>query len=116
MLAVMFEHAKVEGQIKAVPHLVDGGLSILQYVDYTILLMKHNLEKAKNLKLILSAFEQLLGLKIIFHKSTLFCFGEAQNEAALYAELFGYEQGQFPITYLDISIHVRRLTRPFEAC
>jgi hypothetical protein len=34
--------------------------------------MEHDLEKAQNLKLILSAFEQLSGLKINFHKSELF--------------------------------------------
>jgi hypothetical protein len=49
-----------------IPHLVDGGLSILQYADDTIIFMEHDLEKAKNLKLILSAFEQLFGLKINF--------------------------------------------------
>jgi hypothetical protein len=60
-----------------IPHLVDGGLSILQYADDTILFMEHDIEKARNLKLILAAFEQLSGLKINFHKSELFCFGEA---------------------------------------
>jgi hypothetical protein len=40
--------------------------------------MEHDLEKAWNLKLILVAFEQLSGLKINFHKSELFCFGEAR--------------------------------------
>jgi hypothetical protein len=48
---------------------MDGGLSILQYADDTIIFMEHDLEKAQNLKLILSAFEQLSGLKINFHKS-----------------------------------------------
>src|SRR5436190_2233900 len=72
--------------------------------------MDHHLEKAKNLKLILSAFEQLSGLKINFHKSELFCFGDAQHVAAQYADLFGCEQGQFPIRYLGILIHYRRLT------
>ena len=111
MLAVMIERAKVDGQIDGVvSHLVDGGLSILQYADDTILFMDHDLEKARNLKLILSAFEQLSGLKINFHKSELFCFGEAQDEAHLYAELFGCGLGQFPITYLGIAIHYRRLT------
>ena len=56
--------------------------------------MKHDIEKARNLKLILSAFEQLLGLKINFHKSELFCFDETQENTALYAELFSCEQGQ----------------------
>jgi hypothetical protein len=40
-----------------VSHPVDVGLSILQYADDAILFMEHDLEKARNLKLILSAFE-----------------------------------------------------------
>ena len=73
MLTFMIEHAKSDGQIDGViPHLVDGGLSILQYADDIILFMKHDIEKARNVKLILSAFEHLSGLKINFHKSELF--------------------------------------------
>jgi hypothetical protein len=76
-----------------VPHPVDGGLSILQYADDTILFMEHDIKKARNLKLILSAFEQFLGLKINFHKSKLFCFGKVQDETHLYAELYCCSQG-----------------------
>jgi hypothetical protein len=54
--------------------------------------MEHDLKKARNLKLILSTFEQLSGLKINFHKSELLCFGEAQDETQAYAELFGCNQ------------------------
>jgi hypothetical protein len=72
-----------------IPHLVDGGSSILQYANDTILFMEHDLEKAQNLKLILAAFEQLSGLKINFHKIELFYFGEARDSVADYAELFG---------------------------
>jgi hypothetical protein len=58
MLAIMIERAKPDDQIEGIiPHLVDGGLLILQYSDDTIFFMKHDLEKAKNLKLILSSFE-----------------------------------------------------------
>jgi hypothetical protein len=111
MLAVSIERAKSEGEIEGViPHLVDGGLSILQYANDTILFMDHDIEKAQNLKLILSAFEHLSGLKINFHKSELFCFGEAQDHVADYAEMFGCGQGQFPIRYLGILIQYRRLT------
>ena len=82
MLAVMIGRAKEDGQFEGViPHLVDGGLSILQYADDTIIFMYHDTEKARSLKLILSAFEQLSGLKINFHKSELFCFREAQEAA-----------------------------------
>jgi hypothetical protein len=37
MLAVLIKKAKTDGQIEGViPHLVDDGLSILQYADDTI--------------------------------------------------------------------------------
>jgi hypothetical protein len=46
MLAVMIERAKNDGIIEGViPHLVDWGLSILQYADDTILFMVHDLDK-----------------------------------------------------------------------
>jgi hypothetical protein len=111
MLVILIKRAKSDGQIEGViPHLVDGGLSILQYADDIVLFMEHDLEKARNLKLILVAFEQLSGLKINFHKSELFCFGEAQDSTVEYADLFGCGQGQFQIRYLGIPIHYRRLT------
>jgi hypothetical protein len=46
MLAIMIERAKLDGQIEGIiPHLIDRGLSILQYSDNTILFMEHDLEK-----------------------------------------------------------------------
>ena len=87
-----------------------GGLSILQYVDDTILFLEHNLEYAQNLRTILCAFEQLLGLKINFHKSEIYCFGEAKNMKNEYMELFGCNTRTFPIRYLGIPVHYRRLS------
>uniref|UniRef100_A0A452XBT8 Reverse transcriptase zinc-binding domain-containing protein n=1 Tax=Aegilops tauschii subsp. strangulata TaxID=200361 RepID=A0A452XBT8_AEGTS len=72
--------------------------------------MDHDLDKARNLKLLLCAFEELSGLKINFHKSELFYFGDAAESAPEYAEIFGCQLGQFPIRYLGIPIHYRRLT------
>jgi hypothetical protein len=89
MLAVLIKCAKSDGQISGiVSHLVDGGLSILQYVDDTILFMEHDIEKAQIMKLSLCAFEQLLGLKTNFHKSELYCFGEAHNDIDIYKRHF----------------------------
>ena len=80
MLAIIIKRAKADDQVGGVvPHLVDGGIFILQYADDTILFLEHNLEKAQNMKLLLYAFEQLSGLKINFHKSKIFCFSEAKN-------------------------------------
>jgi hypothetical protein len=79
ILTLLITRAKEDGQIRGLaPHLVDDGISILQYADDMILFMEHDLEQAVNMKLLLCAFEQLSGLKINFHKSELFCYGEAQ--------------------------------------
>jgi len=111
MLAILIKRAKADNQISGiVPHLVDEGLSILQYADDTLLFMDHDLEKARNMKLLLCAFEQLSGLKINFHKSEIFCFGAAQESLPQYTELFGCNQGAFPMRYLGIPIHYRRLS------
>jgi hypothetical protein len=63
---------------------VEDGLLILQYADDTILFMEHDLKKARNMKLLLSAFEELLGLKINFYKSEVFCFGEDKDYESQY--------------------------------
>jgi hypothetical protein len=110
MLAILIGRAKEDGQIGSlIPHLVDGGVSILQYADDTILFMEHNLQKAVNMKLILSIFEQLSGLKINFHKSEIFCFGQASDEESEYKRIFGCESGSLPFRYLGIPIHYRKL-------
>jgi hypothetical protein len=90
MLAVLINRAKSEGQIKGViPDLTDDGISILQYADDTILFMDHDIDQARNIKLLLSAFEQMSGLRINYHKSELFCFGQTKNEERQYEQLFG---------------------------
>jgi hypothetical protein len=90
MLAILIAQAKEDGQIGGlVPHLVDSGISILQYTDHTILFIKHDLAKDINMKLILAFFEQLSGLKINFHKSEIFYFGKAKEEENTYRTIFG---------------------------
>jgi hypothetical protein len=81
MLAILIQRVKQDGQVSGlIPHLVDRGLSILQYADDTILFMEHDLEKALNMKMVLCIFEQLSGVKINFHKSELFCFRKAKDD------------------------------------
>ena len=90
-------------------HLVDEGLSVLQYADDTVIFMDNDLERAKNMKLLLCAFEQLSGLKINFHKSELFCYGAANANQFEYTQIFGYNVGSFPFRYLGIPMHHRKL-------
>jgi hypothetical protein len=69
--------------------------------------MKHNFEKTRNLKLILSVLEQFSHRKINFHKKVVL-FREAQNEVNANADLFDCEQGLFLMRYLGIPIYYGR--------
>ena len=112
LLTILIGRAKDAGQVgRLVPHLVDGGVSVLQYTDDTIIFMEHDLEKARNMKLVLCLFEQLTELQINFHKSELFCFERANEEHEAYKQLFECELGASPFTYLGIPIHHRKLTK-----
>jgi hypothetical protein len=53
MLALLIACTKEDRQVGGlVPHLGDGGISILQYANDTILFMKHDLAKSVNIKFI----------------------------------------------------------------
>jgi hypothetical protein len=111
MLSILINKAKEDGQVRGlVSHLIDGGVSILQYVDDTVLFMENDLEQAKNMKLLLCAFEQLSGLKINFHKSEVFCYGEAKETEDHYTNLFGCGLGQYPVRYLGIPMHHKKIS------
>ena len=111
MLAIIIARAKEDGQVKGVvPHLVEEGLSVMQYTDDTIIFLDHDIDKAKNTKLLLCIFEQLSGLKINFHKSEIFCFGQAKKHELMYSSLFGCKLGSYPFRYLGIPMHFRKLS------
>jgi hypothetical protein len=111
MLTILIKRVKNIGNFSGViPHLVDNGLSILQYVDDTILFMERDLNQAKHLKLVLSTFEQLLGLKINFHKREIFCYGEAKNQEDEYAHIFCCKSWATPFKYLGIPMHHKKLS------
>jgi hypothetical protein len=94
-----------------VPHLISKGLSILQYANDTVvcLCLDHNLEHARNIKLLLTLFEQMSRVKINFHKSELFYYGLAKDFELQYSHLFGCGIGATPFKYLGISMTHRRL-------
>jgi hypothetical protein len=72
--------------------------------------MENDLEQANNMKLLLCAFEKLSGLKINFHKSELFCYGEEMKMEGQYTELFDCGTGKYPLKYLGIPMHHKRLS------
>ena len=111
MLTIQIARAKEACQVEGViPHLIQDGLSILQYADDTVIFMSHDIQKAVNMKLILSTFEQLSGLKINFHKSEIFCFGKARDHEVFYSQLFECGLGKYPFRYLGLPMHTRKLS------
>jgi hypothetical protein len=77
----------------------------------------HDMLQAKELKLVLSTFEQLSGLKINFYKSELLCYGAANKDCELkYAHLFGCRLGDFPFRYLGIAMNHVKLSNKDWSC
>lgn len=54
-----------------IDHIIDKGVAILQYADDTIMCLKHDFGKARNLKMLLYMYELMAGLKINFNKSEI---------------------------------------------
>jgi len=71
-----------------ISHVVPNGVVILQYADDTIMCLKHNLEGARNMELLLDLYEMMAGLKINFNKSGVVMLNDVSNLAQLYAEIF----------------------------
>jgi hypothetical protein len=89
VLAIMIDRAKEHGQVEGlIPHLVDGGVSILQYANDSIIFMEHNLHKALNMKLILNIFSNFWARKLTSTRGRFF-LAEAQESLQQYCNLFG---------------------------
>jgi hypothetical protein len=71
-------------------------------------MFEDDVESARNLKLILCIFEQLIGLIINFNKSEVTCFGKAVDRIDVYARIFTCKVGLFPFRYLGVPMHYKK--------
>lgn len=109
-LTHMLNSAKSKSHIRGlVPHLVDGGLTQLQYADDTILFMDFDDRTIRNVKFILYCFEWLSGLKINFHKSEVFTVGLDEGETDRVAKMLNCNIGSLPLIYLGIPVSDKHL-------
>jgi hypothetical protein len=80
-LSTMLSRASVAGVIQGlVPNLIDGGLTHLQYADDTVIFLSFSPENLLNIRLILSCYEAMSGMKINFDKSEVFTMGLSEEE------------------------------------
>jgi hypothetical protein len=107
----MLKAAGIAGHISGVaPHLIPGGISHLQYVDDTLILIQHDDDQIANLKILLMCFEEMSGLKINYHKSEIIVMGQPLEEQQRVARLLNCKLSSFPFTYLGLPISDRNLT------
>jgi hypothetical protein len=95
--------------IDLINNLFPKGIAVLQYANDTIICLKGDLDKARNLKLLLSVFEQMLGLEINFEKCEVLTIGGDNTTAVAYADIFTSQISMFPLKYLGVPISARRL-------
>ena len=106
----MFDKAKQAGLLKVVvPHLIQGGITHLQYADDTIILTGCEDKYIKVMKFLLYCFEWMSGLKINYHKSEVIVFGVEEEEQQRIANMLNCKIGKLPMTYLGIPISEKNL-------
>jgi hypothetical protein len=76
-------------------HIIERGIAILQYADDTIICLKHDIEDAKNMKMLLYMYELMAGLKINFSKSEVLTINDEDGWARRYTDIFNCQVGFF---------------------
>jgi hypothetical protein len=91
--------------------LYPEGVIGLQYVDVTLLFLKHNYQYACHLKWLLICFEKLSAMKINYNKSDMVPINLSEEETHLYSMIFCCKLGTFPFKYLGVPLHHEKLRR-----
>jgi hypothetical protein len=83
-----------------ISHIIPNRVAILQYPDDTIICLKHDVEGARNIELLLYLYEMMAGLKINFDKSEVVALNDDDNLAQVYAEKSLIVMLEFPYKIL----------------
>jgi hypothetical protein len=111
-LSAMLTRANHTGWIQGlVPHLVDGGLTHLQYADDTVVLLHYSPENLQNVRLILTCYEAMSGMKINFEKSEIFTVGLDDEEQHRAMSALNCKLGTFPMKYLGLPVSVAKISK-----
>jgi hypothetical protein len=89
----MLPKAKEKGLIRGVvPHLIPGGVTLLQYTDDTVVMLGCDQDSVRNLKFLLYCFEWMSGLKINYHKSEVVLIGVDDDRKTKIANMLNCKQ------------------------
>jgi hypothetical protein len=111
-LPALLEAASKNGRIASlVPHLVEGGLTHLQYAHDIVVTIQMEEGSMVNLKLILYCLESMSEMKINYYKSEVYVIGGDNQIKREIAAIFNCKLGSFPMCYLAIPLHIRKLRK-----
>lgn len=111
-LSAMLSRACSAGVIKGlVPCLFEGGLTHLQYAYDTILMLYFDPGNLRNIRMILSCYEVMSGMKINYEKSEIFAMGLSQEEHNFAAEALGCKVGEFLMKYLGMPVSSHNISK-----
>ncbi|KAE8794585.1 ABC transporter G family member 37 [Hordeum vulgare] len=110
-LASILDKAKMVGHLKGVvSHLsLGGGVTHLQYVDDTMIIVEGSDSDIVNLKFLFLSFEEMSGLKINFDKSEVVVLGYSEDEQLRIADNLYCSLTSFPISYLGMPLAESRI-------
>lgn len=103
---------KVNGTLnQALSARIRDPILALQYADDTAIIARADLSTMISLKLVLKLFSKISSLQINFAKSVCIPLNLSPLEHKLVHLVFGYEQTDFPITYLGMPLTFKRPNR-----
>ena len=92
MLSKAADHSLIAG---IYPEVSPGGIIYLQYAD--VLFLDNDSTHASNLKIVLTCFEQVSGMRINYSKSELIPINMDDQELADFLSILVCNKGNFPI-------------------
>jgi hypothetical protein len=109
-LGTMLDKARASGQIQGlVPHLIEGGLTHLQYADDTVIFMALDEQSIVFTKFLLYCFENMSGLKINYQKSEVLFVGGSEEDQTKVAGMLNCNIGHLPMKYLGVWVSNRHM-------
>jgi hypothetical protein len=112
VLGALMRKAAKKNKIKGLmSHLIEEGITHIQYADDTILMIEGDDRSIVNMKFILYCFEWISGLRINYHKSEAYVFGMDDEGQARIANMLKCQLGALPMIYLGILVSDKKLDK-----